>query len=332
MAQKITVVGSGIASLVLTWLATREGYSVDVMAPKPTFAESIGGGRFLYSSDNQSFLQALPGSSISEMELYGGIHLYHDGEQSEHRWTDLLDNREEAERITRIYADCSGRPWREDILNSVLLWDSVPTIIRWPTYPQLVGHMVKELESRDNWQFVHGFVSGLRPAEHLLGVKTNLADRDEQYRPYDMLVSTIPLWILNGIVDGPLVPDSDLVFTEPRYYTQSDGHPEVPRPEPPDSMTYLVGNQVMEVAGLPIKRVSTVRWTTITEYYEKPDIPCRPLPPNISGLSKSRYSRLTESLLKNDVHLLGRFAQMRPKMMLHDCFSEAENILAQVSL
>jgi hypothetical protein len=91
-------------------------------------------------------------------------------------------------------------------------------------------------------------------------------------------------------------------------------------------MLYYAGDSILDQLGLPVKRVSIVDNKIIREFYKKPQNEVEslsPLPPNIVDTPLEDWEDALAVLKSDNIRLLGRFAQMKSKMMFTDIIDES---------
>ena len=328
----ITVLGDGIAALAITYHAVLNNMTVKVISANGRFAKNYRGGRFIYQPNDGIFkdLVKLVDPHYTSGPLGGGVALYTDGPTELHTWESLVSDKVLAGRVVHLYSDTTGRPWSQKLLNNILEWDKVPQVISTP-YQLLANHMLYTVGKLCHLvDFYAGLVRYVSTDCHNL-TYSSVEGGSDWTCPYKHLVSTIPAYIFGGLVDHAPVAQSmvDLDYTSPRF-CRADVLPDhfiLPSQE----MLYFIGDKVEEKTGLPIKRRTCIPGWAITEFSSKPKIKgIHILPPNIPDISCAQSIQMENELAASDIHLLGRFSQMKSKMMMSHIVTDSYELINKI--
>lgn len=318
--KTIDIVGNGVAAVIMAYIAGRQCRSVRVWAPGAVgFNAACPGARFINCTDGMSpvMLDAMaasqripPAAELATCRLGGGVMHYLNGVAELIGWSELLDDKGLALRMTREYARSTGRAWSPDCLFSVLDWNELPLISRFPdAYSVLVSYMAAEASAHSVFM-----PSGV----YAVGNGTIVSTDGESYA-CDTVCNTVPLWASTFLpIAVPRVTK-----TAPRYASVHETPHNLQTGVP--SITYVIHG---ESEPGPMKRTSyDGGHKTTVEYWSDPgDVDgLVQLPPNIHMLE---CSSIEAELAQHGIFLMGRFAQMRPKMHLNDMFLRAAEILS----
>lgn len=323
--SKVVILGDGVASLCFAYHYLMDVQNtVYVISPHPFFNIQKVGTKFLHTHESLPFASLLRNfMKVEEQILGGGVVVCNQGFSTNFDWSVLINDETLRRDITELYAESTGRVWTPDIMNNLLSTEQLPRCMRYPTYNAIIDFIQHKVQSSIGCVFKVGTV------DFIMEDSREITLNDGTIINYDILINTIPLWVfLNLLSSNLLTPDKALhkpqfIFSEPRYCSQS----RIMSNEM--SMTYYAGPDVKKLYGLPLKRKSILIDQHIMEFFEKPDDldNLQKLPPNIKGLTPEDDKKVNDYLNTRDIHLLGRYAQMRSKMMLTDIIDESYKLV-----
>jgi hypothetical protein len=322
MKSNIVILGSGVAALSCAYHLLDTGYAVTIVSPDSEFNIKLGGVRFLHDHASDPFHALLHNMGVTKKirELSGGIHILHDDLDKFYDWSYLLQNRSHCEELTRLYASSTGRSWSEKIMNKVLLADTPPVGLVSPSYADLVTFMVNQVTNNDLFTYKSMQIRSIdRCSQTIKDIKGKGID-------YSLLINTIPFWVFKDLFEVYMPVRRKFIFSEPRYASTK----KVYGAEDEFSMTYYAGNAVLDVLQVPLKRVSVVDNYSIHEYHTKPQNDIKhlsTLPPNIVDTPLDDWNEVLDTLKSENIRLLGRFAQLKSKMMFTDIIDESYSLI-----
>lgn len=317
--NKIVILGSGVAALTLSYHFIKAGNAVRIVSPDKTFNIKTEGARFLHDVHTQPVdnLIAECGKVRESRELTGGVIHYQEGEETFYDWSTLCKDFDLRESLSHSYADSTGRVWTESIMNNLINTSEIPFGLISPTYADLILFMKDIVESSSLFTYSSMQVKSISIIEQVIR-PVNIDEIDIEY---DLLINTIPFWVFKDLFEVYMPVKRDLKFSKPRYASKA----QVMSDE--FSMTYYAGPDIVGVTGFPIKRKSVIDGVSILEFYEKPDLPVlTKLPPNIVDTPKEDWDQVLSHLIHHNIILLGRFAQIKSKMMFTDIIDESYKI------
>jgi len=321
--NKIIVLGSGVAALTVSYHLINNGYNVSVVSPDNTFNIKTDGARFIHnvkSDPIDSLIDSCEQSRICR-ELTGGVLMCQCGEEKLYEWSELCTNSELREMLSHSYAVSTGRVWSKSIMNNLIDTTEIPVGLISPTYAHLIEFMKQKVEESDLFEYISMQIKSISMVEQAIR-SVEIDDNDIEY---DLLINTIPFWVLKDLFEVYLPVKRELVFSKPRYASVS------PIMSDEFSMTYYTGTDIVGVSGFPIKRRSVIDKVSILEFYERPDLPVlTQLPPNIVDTPMEDWDYVLEHLNRHNILLLGRFAQIKSKMMFTDIINESHDIVTDI--
>jgi len=321
--DNIVIFGGGVAALSAAYHIVKENHPVTVVMMDEKFNVNTEGARFLHVHDSVAFNDLLKecDTEIREVELGGGVTLC-DEVVKYYSWSDLIADQELSEQVTRSYAKGSGRTWSPTILNNLQGMTEAPRGLISPSYVDLISYMESEVDK-----------SGLCTYRNILVDSISLAEQSIRLREgpnieYDLLINTVPFWAFKDLLEVHLPIRERFKYTEPRYcIVEKIDSPEF-------SMTYYAGESINGLTGAPIKRVSCIDGQKIIEFFERPTNYKKEqlvkLPPNIEDVPKEGWQDVTQHLHNHNVELLGRFAQMKSKMMFTDIIDASFELVQSI--
>ncbi len=319
--REILILGNGVAAISMLYQLSQKDIPCYVISPNH-MQQPVGGAYFVHLSDSVSLHRLMYEARLTPgiVELSGGVDLYDNGEIIHHPWTSLIKDYNLRLELTKLYAAGTGRTWSKSIMNNILEQEDMPCGLIAPSYKEIIEYMLECINGLETIDQLPYDVSTIDTYEQTV----QLSNGDQL--PYDIIINTLPLWVLHDKLMQPLPISNYIGDTKPRYAAEEMcTSSEL-------SMTYCVGPEVLEVSGFPLKRISTINNFRVYEFFEKPDTThiysntIKEIPPNITNLSPAKQSFLMSHLAEASIIPLGRFARMESKMMLTDIIDQAYDI------
>jgi len=348
MHSEILVLGDGVSARVVCSLLEDKGYHPSALAVNPTVVKTAnmqGGVRYLESPkvEQLHYKKAL-GDMIAQ-PISGGVIINRDM----HDWEKIFQDKHlEAYKhyITGLYAIEQGRPWADNILNNFFNRTEPPAYVANLTYNELLS------KYDQNFDNICVKVPGLK--------SLNLHDRILTYEnkertctslSYTTLINTLPMNLFLKLTGSPVL---DVFFSRNTEMVQElKGNNK-------DVLWYVLGwngikrisiiNNILKVElknnlGLS----SGDRPKLLTElFFSKNNIlpllsiipgelrlqpdqwKFNELPPNFSIKNCAEELNLIMKNMPENVHHVGRFAELKSKMMIGDIIERAHQVVETI--
>jgi len=313
------ILGDGVAALTHAYHLVRDKKTnFVVVGNSKKWNLNLGGARFLHVHDSEPFNALISDMNAEPLisRLMGGIQLCTRSSKDFIQWSELIDHPDQRMWVTKVYAESTGRDWEPTILNNLCSMDEMPCGLTNPSYQAMINYMHKIVRKSRLCKMMVASVSEVDNLSKKISLDTG------DVLNFDTLVNTMPFWVFQNLLRDPKYPKIDIKYSSPRYaFSEKASGPQL-------SMVYYVGDEVEKHTGMPIKRVSTINGERIVELYDKPanNVNVTRLPPNIKTPDTAVWLPVEQGLLSARIILLGRYAQMRSKMMFTDIIDESARI------
>jgi len=323
MKSNIVILGSGVAALTNAYHLTENGYSVTIVSPDKDLNIKLGGARFLHEYSSPAFDKLVNDVGIKKVasDLTGGVAVCEKGKMTVHSWEYLVRHKGHCDEITRKYAEYTGRVWSKNILNRILLSSTPPRGILEPTYAQLVEFMLNKVKESPLFTYLSMQISSISRGDQVI------RSLEKEEIGYSLLINTIPFWVFKDLFEVYIPVKRQFIFSESRYATMH----RIEEDTDEFSMTYYAGPDIMKILGLPMKRISVISGYIIREFYTKPTghgiEGLVTLPPNIVDTPLEDWDDVIQQLRNDNIWLLGRFSEMKSKMMFTDIIDQSAKLV-----